>query len=485
MKLFRFRGGIHPPSRKELSAGSAIETMPLPERLYIPMQQHIGTPAEPAVKIGQHVLKGQLLARASGALSAPIHAPTSGWIRAVTDFTAPHPSGLPILTVVLEPDGKDEWDEFPLPKDPFEMPPELIAERVAAAGIVGMGGATFPTAVKLGGATNKHIHTLLINGGECEPYLTCDDRLMRERAFEVIDGVLLILHGIRWGRAIIAIEDNKHEALEAMRATAKGYGQLEVVAVPTLYPMGSEKQLIKTVTGLEVPAGGLAAQVGVLVQNVATAYAVHEAIRYGRPLVRRIVTVSGGAVRDRRNLEVPIGTLVDDLLRHCGHDGEPERLLMGGPMMGTVLPHAMVPIVKGSNGVLALSKPELPEGSASPCIRCGSCVRVCPVGLMPLELMKRAQNNDLDGAQDYGLSDCLSCGTCAYVCPAHLPLTHYFNYAKGELAARAQQKRKNDYTRQLVQARQARLEREAQAKAAAAAKRKAERAAKKAQEAEA
>lgn len=483
MKLFRFRGGIHPPARKEGSAAARIEQLPLPQRLFVPMQQHIGAAAEPVVKIGQHVLKGQLLAKATGAISAPVHAPTSGWVREVDDFTAPHPSGLPTLCIELEPDGKDEWDEFPVPKDPFEIPSELMAERIAAAGIVGMGGATFPTAVKLGSANNKHIHTLIINGGECEPYLTCDDRLMRERAAEIVDGVRLMLHAIRWGRALIAIEDNKPDAIAAMREAAKGHGQLKVVAVPALYPMGSEKQMIKTLTGLEVPAGGLTAQVGVLVHNVATAFAVHEAIRYGRPLVRRVVTVSGGAVRDRRNLEVPIGTLVQDLLNYCGLSAEPTRLLMGGPMMGTVLPHSRVPIVKGSNGVLALTEPELGGGDTMPCIRCGSCVRVCPMGLMPLEMMKRSRHGDLDGALDYGLNDCLSCGTCAYVCPAHLPLTQYFNYAKGEVAARAQAQRKSDYTKQLVQARQARLEREAAAKAEAAAQRKAERAAKKAQQA--
>lgn len=481
-RLFGFKGGVKPESHKNESSGTPIQKAPMPKRLVIPLRQSIRSTARCLVQPGQKVLKGEHIGEGEGGLGTSVHASTSGTVVEIAPYPMAHASGLETLSVVIEPDGEDRWiDHTPL--DLRTVSREEALAWLRGCGIVGMGGAGFPTHVKVGGG--RGIEMLVINGAECEPWITCDDRLMRERAAEVIDGVRLILHGIRWGRAIIAIEDNKSEALAAMGEAAKGYGQLEVVAVPTLYPMGSEKQLIKTVTGLEVPAGGLAAQVGVLVQNVATAYAVHEAIRYGRPLVRRIVTVSGGAVRDRRNLEVPIGTLVDDLLRHCGYAGEPERLLMGGPMMGTVLPHAMVPIVKGSNGVLALSKPELPEGSASPCIRCGSCVRVCPVGLMPLELMKRAQNNDLDGAVDYGLSDCLSCGTCAYVCPAHLPLTHYFNYAKGELAARAQQKRKTDYTKQLVQARQARLEREAQAKAEAAAKRKAERAAKKAQEAEA
>jgi electron transport complex protein RnfC len=307
---------------------------------------------------------------------------------------------------------------------------------------------------------------------------------MRERAEEVIDGVRLMLHGVRWGRGLIAIEDNKPEAIAAMQKAAKGYGQIKVVPVPALYPMGSEKQMIKTLTGLEVPAGGLTAQVGVLVHNVATAFAVHEALRYGRPLVRRVVTVSGGAVRDRRNLDVPIGTLVEDLLDYCGLDTDPARLLMGGPMMGTVLPHARVPIVKGSNGVLALTAPELSSGETMPCFRCGSCVKVCPVGLVPLEMMKRAEAGDFDGALAYGLSDCISCGTCAYACPANLPLTQYFNYAKGAIAVLAENERKMTLTKELAAQRQTRIEAQEAEKARKKAERAAARAAKKQQQAE-
>ncbi len=485
MKLFRFKGGVHPDGRKQATADQAIRKLPLPKVLYVPMQQHIGAPAEPVIMVGQHVLKGELLGRATGAISAPVHAPTSGWIRAVEEFTAPHPSGLPLLSVVLEADGEDRWADFPVPKDPFEMPSELIAERIHAAGIVGMGGATFPTAVKLGGANSKHIHTLVINGGECEPYLTCDDRLMRERAAYIVDGVRIMLHGIRWGRAVIAIEDNKPQALKAMREAAHGLGNVTVTPVPARYPMGSEKQLIQVLTGLEVPAGGLPAAVGVIVQNVATAFAVHEAIRYGRPLVSRVVTVSGDALAQPQNLEVPVGTLASELIAYCGGLTEtPARMVMGGPMMGMPLPTLEVPIVKGSSGLLALSAKEVrPDAQPSPCIRCGRCVSACPMGLVPLEMAARARNGDVNGANEWGLKDCILCGSCAYACPSRIPLAHFFHYAKGELVSRDVARRKTDFTKRLAIARAERMELEAKAKAEAAAKRKAERAAKKAAEA--
>ncbi len=485
MKRLQFRGGVHPDDHKAPTAECPIEELALPARLFVPMQQHIGAPAEPCVRIGQKLLKGELIGRAQGAISAPVHAPTSGTVLSVEECTAPHPSGLPVLSVVIEPDGRDEWRDFPVPRNPLEMPPETIAERVAAAGIVGMGGATFPTAVKLGGAIGKHIHTLVINGGECEPYLTCDDRLMRERPAEIVEGAQIMLQGIRWGRAIIAIEENKPQALAAMQEATRGLGNIEVRAVPARYPMGSEKQLIGLLTGLEVPAGGLTAAVGVLVQNVATAYAVHEAIRYGRPLVSRVVTVGGGAVARPKNLRVPIGARASDLLAACGGLTEaPARLLMGGPMMGMPMPSDTVPMVKGSSGLLALTPAEArPAQPPSPCIRCARCVRACPMGLMPLEMAARARRGDVEGAEAWGLKDCILCGSCSYTCPARIPLVHYFLYARGELGLREAQKRKSEHTRRLAESRALRLEREARQKAEAAARRKAERAAKKAAEA--
>jgi len=485
MKVFRFRGGVHPDGHKELTEGQPISPLPLPERLYVPVQQHIGAPAKPVVTVGQSVAKGELIASPQGALSASVHAPTSGTVVEIGEHPAPHPSGLPVPTIVIEADGADRWTNELESVNPFALTPEAIAGRVAAAGIVGMGGATFPSAVKLNLGRSQPLTTLIINGGECEPYLTCDDRLMREQAETVVDGIRIMLHSVGIDRALVGIEDNKPEAFATMREAAKAFPGIAIVSVPSLYPMGSEKQMIFALTGREVPAGKRPGDVGALVHNVATAHAVSRAVRSGHPLVSRIVTVSGGAVRDRRNLEVPIGTRVSELLRHCGLNETPARLLMGGPMMGMVLPHAEVPVVKGSNGVIALTVAEASPHAAMPCIRCGRCVGVCPVGLIPLDLVARVRGGDLDGAVETGLIDCLSCGSCAYVCPANLPLTQYFNFAKGELVIRDQDRRKTEFTKKMAAERQERQERQRREKAAAMAARKAAAAKKKAEQKEA
>ena len=422
------------------------------------------------------MLKGRLLAHGQGTISAPIHAPTSGTIVDIVDHTAPHPSGLTVRTIILEADGKDEWMEADTNVNPFEMNPQEIALRVGAGGIVGLGGATFPSAVKLKLGDSQPIRTLIINGGECEPYLTCDDRLMQERAQDVIDGIRIMMHSLRTARALIAIEDNKPDAIEAMKIAANLFDTVKVVAVPSLYPMGSEKQMIHALTGLEIPAGKRSADIGVLMHNVGTAYAVHNTIRKGHPLLSRIVTVGGGAVREPRNLEVPLGTLVSELFEYCGGFIEaPERILMGGPMMGQVMPHMNVPVIKGTSGVIALTKKEITQQQTMPCIRCGSCAQVCPCGLLPMELATRSNKGQFDGAIDYGLLDCISCGSCSYVCPSHIPLVQYFNYAKGAIAAQNRDKQKATETRELAKQRTLRLEREAEAKAQAAEARKAQR----------
>lgn len=470
MKLFRFRGGIHPAGHKHRTSLRPILTAPMPPRLYVPVQQHIGEAAIPEVLPGQRVLKGQLLARNQGAVSAPVHAPTSGIIDAITHFSAPHPSGLPVLTIVIDADGKDEWEDASTPLDPFDLAPEEIAARASDAGVVGLGGATFPSGIKLNLGLAQKVHTLVVNGGECEPYLTCDDRLMQERAAEVLEGVRLMLHGLQAQRALVAIESNKPAALAAMRRASLAHADVEVVQVPARYPMGSEKQLIKTLLGREVPAGGRTTQLGVVVHNVGTAYAVHRAVRFGRPLVSRVITVSGGAVAMPQNVEAPIGMRVSELLEMCGGLTEkPARLLMGGPMMGQTLPHADVPVVKGTSGILALTESEVRAQASGPCIRCASCVDACPSGLLPLELAARIRAEDFKGAENYGLHDCISCGSCSYVCPSHIPLVHHFNYAKGEIIARKKQQDQAQEIRVLVESRDARLAREAAAKAAAAA----------------
>jgi electron transport complex protein RnfC len=343
-----------------------------------------------------------------------------------------------VRTITLEPDGEERW-HAPLEAaaDPLALPPEAIAARVAAAGVVGMGGATFPSAVKLGLGRRHQLSTLVINGSECEPYLTCDDRLMREQPAAVVEGARIMARALGVGQVLIAIEDNKPQALAAMGQAAQEFAGVEVVPLPQRYPMGSEKHLVKTLTGRETPARALTAELGVVVHNAATAFAVHEAVRHGRPLIERVVTISGGAIRRPANLRVPLGTPVQALLDHCGGFAtEPARLIGGGPMMGQPLPETRVPVLKGSNGVLALTADEVGCAAPGPCLRCGSCVSACPCGLVPLALAARVRAGDLAGARDHGLSDCVGCGSCTYVCPSHQPLNQLFAHARGELAAR-------------------------------------------------
>ncbi|MFA6972706.1 MAG: electron transport complex subunit RsxC [Gallionella sp.] len=478
MKLFKLRGGVHPQSRKELASERAISILPMPERLFVPLQQHVGAPAQPLVKVGDHVLKGQLIGDSQGFISAPVHAPTSGRIIAIGDYTAAHPSGLTAPTVTIASDGDDRWLETDRPSDPFMLTPEEIAARVGAAGIVGLGGATFPSAVKLNLSRKNNVRTLIINGGECEPYITCDDRLMRERASDIIEGVRLIRHAVGAVEVMVGIEENKPAALAAMKAAAAGT-EVRVIAVPAMYPMGWDKQMIRALTGREVPADGRSSDIGVLVHNVATAFAVRDAIRFGRPLVSRLVTVSGGAVAEPGNLIVPIGTLVETLFKYCGGFREkPARMVLGGPMMGIELSTMAVPVVKGTSGVLALTASEIGSTQPAPCIRCSSCVRACPVGLLPLEMAAHIRAGDSNAAVSRGLKDCIACGCCSFVCPSHIPLVHYFNFAKGELMEQERGKLKQEATKKLADERLERTQRIELEREAAAAKRKAAREAK-------
>ncbi|MBS4097442.1 MAG: electron transport complex subunit RsxC [Sulfuricella sp.] len=476
MKLFPIRGGIHPEYRKELTSEMAIETLPMPAELFIPLQQHIGAPAEAMVCEGDLVKKGQMIARSQGVVSAPQHAPTSGRIKAVAEIPAPHASGLPQPTIVIEPDGKDEWADLPAPiADPFAASREEISERVAQAGIVGLGGATFPSAVKLSLGIQHKLEILLINGAECEPYLTCDDRVMREYADQVIDGARIMAHALGAPRVVIGIEDNKPQAIEAMRKVAATFPNVEVAAVPVQYPMGAERQLTQAITGIETPVRRLTAEIGVVVHNAATARAVHQAVRFGRPLIARVVTVSGKAVRHPKNIEAPIGAMVSDLIAFCGGLATtPHRLVNGGPMMGQPLPSLEVPVVKGTSGILALLAEETNDAPASPCIRCGACVNICPCGLVPVEMAAFIRKDHLDDAAKLGVQDCFSCGSCSWVCPSHIPLVQYFNYAKGMLSSQAREERKNDRVKTLAEARTVRLEKAAEARKAMLAAKKAQ-----------
>lgn len=467
--LGTFRGGVHPDGQKEASARHPVQTgLPLPPRLYLPLCQHSGDDAEALVSVGERVLKGQRIAVASGRQSANIHAPTSGIVAAIDTITMPHPSGLPARAIIIEPDGMEQWAELNAPADPYKTSPEELATLVEEAGIVGMGGAIFPAAIKLRQGRRFEIKTLIVNGSECEPYLTTDDRLMRERAAEIVEGTRLVRYIIEAYRAVIAVEDNKPEAIAALQQAAEGIGAIEIVVVPARYPMGSAKQLIQAVTGYEVPAGKRSNDIGVLVHNVATVYAIQQALVYGRPLISRVTTVAGGCVGLPQNVEALIGTPIRHLFEQCnGLHGTPARLLMGGPMMGQILPSADVPLIKGSSGILALTKAEVNTHMPSPCIRCGRCVDACPMGLLPLDMARSSKQEDFDRAQEAGLRDCILCGSCAYVCPSHIPLVQYFEYAKGEVAERKAGQQKLEFTQQLMNARKERVEAEAAAKKAA------------------
>ncbi len=473
-KLFKFPGGVHPPQHKAETASAPIGRAALPERLILPLHQHIGEAAEPLVAVGEPVLKGQKIAKARGYVSAPVHASSSGTVVAIEPRPIAHPSGLSDTCIVIEPDGRDQWIERTPVEDYTALDASELRNIIRNAGIVGLGGAGFPTYIKLNPAAGKAIETLIINGVECEPYITCDDRLMRERPAEIVAGIAIIRHALGARQVIVAIEDNKPEAFAAMREAAREH-DFEVVQVPTCYPQGGEKQLIHTLTGRECPSDGLPLHVGIVVQNVATAAAVHRAVERGEPLISRIVTVTGDAVPERRNLEVAIGTPVEALLEQCGGTTEAlDRIIMGGPMMGFALHHRDVPVVKTTNCLLAATRENVaPPSPVLPCIRCGACAEACPVNLLPQQLYWYSRAKEFDHAQDYFLFDCIECGCCAYVCPSNIPLVHYYRYAKSEIWAIEKEREKAELARQRHEARQARLERAKREKEAKLAKKRA------------
>jgi electron transport complex protein RnfC len=461
MPLFKFRGGAKVAGRKDLTADRKIVRAPLPPVLHIPLQQHVGVGAVPCVSVGDRVMKGQLIAESKGSVSAPVHAPTSGTVTRIGDYLAPHPSGLPVPTLSMEPDGEEKWCDLPEPLSPAASA-EQIADRVAEGGVVGMGGAAFPSALKLNQGKQYQLDMLILNGAECEPYLTCDDRLMRERPELVIRGMQLMMRALGMEKGVVAIEDNKPQSFNIMRQACNQLDHIEVQYVPARYPMGSSKHLVKAVTGREVPATGLTAELGVMVHNVATAFAVYEAVELGRPLISRIVTLSGRAVCSPENYETLLGTPISWLVKQSGgFRQQPQQLLMGGPMMGQPLPNLDVPVTKGTTGILALKEDEIEVQNTMPCIGCGSCVTVCPSGLLPLELANRLEHEDIDGADSIGLRDCISCGSCNYVCPSHIPLVQYFNYGKGKLKIQDSQKKQHERIKTLTEQRIVRQERRA------------------------
>jgi len=462
--LHKFHGGIHPLSNKSQSTQNRIAQPGLPSRLVIPFQQHAGEAAKPVVLEGDYVLKGQLIGMPEGFISSAIHAPTSGTIAALESQQIAHPSGLPDLCAILLPDGKDEW--IKCEKTEYRSnTPEQLRQKLRMAGVVGQGGAAFPSDVKLKLGMHK-VKTLILNGAECEPYITCDDILMRERAPEIVQGAEILSFILAAEKVLIGIEDNKPEAIAAMRIAVTDSGNaFEVVVIPTIYPGGGVKQLIKVLTDLEVPSGKLPAEIGIQCFNVATAFSAWRAITHGEPLLSRIVTVTGN-VRRAQNFEALIGTPVNELIAQAGELPGSNGYIMGGPMMGMRLPSASVPLVKASNCIIVASEELFPPAPPTqPCIRCTRCTEVCPVNLQPQDLYWFAKAKEFGKAQTFSLFDCIECGACSYVCPSHIPLVQYYRFAKSEIRERTQEKHSADRARERHEFREYRIEREKQEKA--------------------
>ncbi|QRY81863.1 electron transport complex subunit RsxC [Pseudomonas sp. PDNC002] len=466
-QVWRFPGGLSLPDNKQQSTRTPIQRPPLPRRLVLPLQQHIGEPAVPCVDIGQRVLKGQLIAEAGSAISAALHAPTSGTVVALGEQPYPHTSGLAAPAIVIESDGAEEWAALdPIVEYASLSGVELLA-RIRRAGIAGLGGAGFPTAAKLAARAQDDLHTLIINGAECEPYISCDDLLMRERAAELLEGIDVLMHILQPEEVLIGIEDDKPQAIAAVQA-AIGERNIRLQAIPTCYPSGGERQLIQILTGREVPSGGLPADIGMLCVNVATAVAVADAVQRGRPLISRITTLTGAALQHPCNVEALIGTPVGELLDFAGLDhGRLDRLLLGGPLMGDSLPSLEVPLIKTANCLLAATHEELPlPALAMPCIRCGDCAQVCPASLLPQQLHFFALGEDHDQLLAHNLFDCIECGACAYVCPSSIPLVQYYRASKAEIRELEQRQLKAERSRRRFEQRQDRLRGEEQHRAA-------------------
>ncbi len=435
-KAKAFPGGVHPAYNKSLTAALAIETPPLFQRYIVPVAQHIGAPAEITVKKGDTVYRGTLLAQASGFVSASVHSPTSGTVKAIKKF--PHPWGTSLPALEIEADGQDTPDPgMQGLEDPASAPPDRLREAVKAAGIVGMGGAAFPTHVKLSPPRDKPIDTLVLNGAECEPYLTADHRLMLEAPERIVDGARLLARILEVKRICIGIEANKPDALEVLQRTAADDPAVEVFSLEVKYPQGAEKQLIYAVLRRQVPAGGLPMDVGVVVQNVGTAAAVHDAVVGGTPLIERITTITGGGIAQPANARLRVGTLVEDVIHwRGGMHPDTLKVINGGPMMGLAMASLDVPVLKGTSGLLFLRADEVVQFQHYPCIRCGRCVDVCPMGLMPNIISNYTENEMFDEVDELNVTDCMECGSCAFVCPSSRILVHHMKRGKAEVLAR-------------------------------------------------
>ena len=437
-----FSGGIHPSEEKHHTEKKPLEVMPPPERVVIPLRQHLGAPARAMVKIGESVKTGQCIAKGAGFVTAAMHASISGEVVSIKQQN--HPVFRSCEAIEIKSDGNDEWVEGEKrPREKIdEIPPDDIKRAVTEGGIVGLGGAAFPTHVKLSPPPEKNIELYILNGAECEPFLTADDRVMRERASDVVLGLRLMMRAIGVERAIIGIEANTPDSLCAIGEAASKYPGITVKKLPTKYPQGAEKQLIYVLTGREVPGGGLPMDVGVGINNVGTALAAAEAVFDGKPLVERALTVTGSAFAQRKNLIVRIGTSFQDVIDYCGGFAvDPVKILMGGPMMGIAQYTTDVPVIKGTSGIVALAEADVSIVESRTCIRCGRCVNACPMFLLPSALGILCERHKFEEAKALGLLDCVECGCCSYVCPAGRPMIHMFKFGKVELQKILQKQR--------------------------------------------
>ncbi|MGE1561578.1 electron transport complex subunit RsxC [Pantoea septica] len=459
-KLWDFEGGIHPPEMKTQSNGTPLSQLPLPDRFIIPLKQHIGHEGEICVAPGDRVLRGQPLTFGSGRM-LPVHAPTSGTIDAIGQHMTAHPSGLSELCIFMSPDGEDRWTLLEPMADYRQRERAAIVQRIHDAGVAGLGGAGFPTGTKLRGGL-RGVKTLIINAAECEPYITADDRLMQDYAAEVLEGSRILAWVLQAERVLLGIEDNKPEAIAALKQALGGERDLHIRVIPTKYPSGGAKQLTKILTGLEVPHGGRSTDIGVLMQNVGTAWAVKRAVIDGEPLTERVVTLTGEAIAQPRNVWSRIGTPISHLLHQVGFTPAPRQMvIMGGPLMGFTLPSLDVPVVKITNCILAPSASEMGNNEEEQsCIRCSACADACPAKLLPQQLYWYSQGGDHDKARAHHIDDCIECGACAYVCPSNIPLVQYYRQEKAELRAIDLEAKRTAEAKARFEARQARLERE-------------------------
>ena len=430
-KLFSFKGGVHPSYFKELTSGQPLGRASLPKKVVIPLSQHTGKPARPVVKVGDEVKTGQLIGESDGFISLPVHSSLSGKVGDIKPW--PHPLGIIVDSVIVESDGRDEWiSDLPVHEDYFRLSPEEMRGIIKSAGIAGLGGAAFPTHVKLTPPENCEIDTVILNGCECEPYLTCDHRLMLEYPREILEGLKIIMQMVDADRGIVGVEANKSDAISILEREIRREPGIDLAVLKVKYPQGAEKHLVDAILRRKVPPGKLPFDVGVVVDNVGTAFAIRQAVKRGIPLVERAVTVTGSGVKQPQNLWVRLGTLLADVVSQCGGlVGNPEKIIAGGPMMGVAQYTLDVPLIKGTSGIVILSEAETPpEGD---CIRCGKCIDVCPVNIMPTVIAQHVKHKDWASVRRYSPFDCMECGSCAYVCPAKIPLVQYIKWAKLEV----------------------------------------------------